>query len=168
MRNQKTGATAPAPENRVPGARTAEAHESILWSGLSVDEARDLADDRHEPDLPRIASALRVGQGREERSPVDAREYSPTIEYAQRYAYELEGRRLQAQVVGDLLGALARSVGSLARRFVFDPIRRWNDLSQRLRELRQLDDRMLKDIGVNRSEIAYVAQWGDDSHARAA
>ncbi len=157
MRNQKTGKTAAAPK-----ARAEEAHGSILWSGLSLDEARDLAAKRHEPNLPRIASALKAGLGKEERSPVDPREYSPTIEYAQRYAYEMEGRRLQARMVGDLLVALARSAGRLVRRLVLDPIRRRNKLSQRLQELGELDDRMLKDIGISRSEIGFAARQEHD------
>lgn len=163
MRNQETGKTAAAPE-----ARAEEAHGSIPWSGLSIDEARDLVANRHELDLPRIASAHRARLDAEERSPVDAGESYPAVDHALLYAYELKGRRLHALAAGKYLGALALSVGRLAQRLVIDPIRRWYELSRRLEELRRLDDRMLKDIGISRSEIAFLARQEDDRRRLAA
>lgn len=158
MRNQETGKTASAPE-----ARAEETHGSIPWSGLSVDEARDLAANRQELDQPRIASAHRARLDAEERSPVDAGESYPAVDHALLYAYELRRRRrLRALAVGKYLGALALSVGRLAQRLVIDPIRRWYELSRRLEELRRLDDHMLKDIGISRSEIGFLARQEDD------
>ncbi len=157
MRNQETGKTAAAPE-----AGAEETHGSVPWSGLSVDEARDLAANRQELDLPRIDSTLKTRLDAEERSPVDAGESYPAVDHALLYAYEVKGRRLHALAVGKYLGALALSVGRLAQRLVLDPIRRWYELSRRLQELRRLDDRMLKDIGISRSEIGFVARQEDD------
>ena len=158
MRNKKTGKTASAPE-----AKAEETHGNIPGSGLSVDEARDLAANRQELDLPRIASTLKARLEAEEQSPVDAGESYPAVDHAQLYAYELRRRRrLHALAAGKYLGALALSVGRLARRLVIDPIRRWYELSRRLEELRRLDDRMLKDIGISRSEIGFLARQEDD------
>ncbi len=163
MRNKKTGKTASAPE-----ARAEETHENIPWSGLFVDEARGLAANRQELDLPRIASTLKTRLDAQERSPVDVVVSNLAIDQALLYAYELKGRRLQGLTVGKYLGALALSVGRLAQRLVLDPIRRWNEHSRRLHELRRLDDNMLKDIGVSRSEIAFVARQEGEPRRRAA
>lgn len=163
MSTQKTDETVAAPE-----ARAGEVHGSIPWSGLTLDEARDLADTRQKPGLPRIASALRARLDAGERSLVDAGESNPAVDHALLYAYELKSRRLHALAAGEYLGALALSVGRLARRLVLDPIRRWNELSRRLQELRRLDDRMLKDIGISRSEISFVARQEDDPRRRTA
>lgn len=156
MRTQKTDETAAVPE-----ARAEETHGSLPWSGLSVDEARDLAAKRQELDLPRIDSTLKARLDAEERSPVDAGESYPAVDHTLLYAYERKGRRLHALAAGKYLGALALSVGRLARRLVIDPIRRWYELSRRLQELRRLDDHMLKDIGISRSEIGFVARQED-------
>ncbi len=163
MRNQETGKTAAAPE-----ARAEETHGSVPWSGLSVDDACDLAANRQELDLPYIASTLKTRLHAEERSPVDAEESYPAVDHALLYADELKGRTLQSLAVGKYLGALALGVGRLAQRLVLDSIRRWNKHSRRLHELRRLDDRMLKDIGISRSEIGLVARQEDDPHRRAA
>ncbi len=163
MRNQETGKTAAAPE-----ARAEEAHGSVPWSGLSVDEARDLAANRQELDLPRIASTLKARLDAEERSPVDAGESYPAVDHALLYAYELRRRRrLHALAVGKYLGALALSVGRLAQRLIIDPIRRWYELSRQFQELRRLDDHILKDIGISRSEIDFAARQAVDRHRRA-
>ena len=137
-------------------------------TGKTADEARDLAANRKELDLPRIASTLKARLDAEERSPVDAGESYPAVDHALLYAYELKGRRLHALAAGKYLGALALSVGRLAQRLVIDPIRRWYELSRRLQELRRLDDRMLKDIGISRSEIGFLARQEDDRRRLAA
>ncbi|MCZ6843130.1 MAG: DUF1127 domain-containing protein [SAR324 cluster bacterium] len=124
----------------------------------TADEARDLAANRQEPDLPRIASTLKARLDAEERSRVDVGKSYPAVDHALLYAYELKARRLHALAAGKYLGALAASVGRLAQRLVLDPIRRWNEHSRRLQELRRLDDRMLNDIGITRSEIGLLAR----------
>ncbi len=68
---------------------------------------------------------------------------------------------------GKYLGALALSVGRLAQRLVLDPIRRRYELSRQVQELRRLDDRTLKDIGISRSEIDFAARQAVDRHRRA-
>ncbi len=137
-------------------------------TGKTADEARDLAANRQELDLPRIASTLKTRLDAEEWSPVDAGESYPAVDHALLYAYELKGRRLHALAAGKYLGALALSVGRLAQRLILDPIRRWYELSRRLQELRRLDDRMLKDIGISRSEIGFLARQEDDRRRLAA
>lgn len=162
MRNQETGITGSVPE-----ARAEEIHGSIPWSGLSVDKARDLAANRQVLDQPRIASTVKARLDVEERSPVDAGESYPADDHALLYAYVLKGRMLQSLTARKYVGALVLSVGRLAQRLVLDPIRRWNEHSRRLHELRRLDDRMLKDIGISRSEIGFVAWLEDDQCRRA-
>ncbi len=36
-------------------------------------------------------------------------------------------------------------------------LRRWNELAQQRRRLRELDDRMLKDIGISRADVERIA-----------
>lgn len=163
MRNQEIGIKASAPE-----ARASETHGSTPWSGLSLEDARDLAADRQKLDQPRIASTLKARMDVEERSLVDAGESYPAVDHALLYAYELKGRKLQSLFVWNYLGALVLSVGRLVQRLVIDPIRRWNEVSRRSQELGRLDDRMLKDIGISRSEIGFVARLEDDQHRQAA
>ena len=163
MKDRKTDQTGATPE---PGAP--EGDGSITWSGLSVDEARDFAAGRQDPDLPRIASALKARLDEQGRSPLDAGEPYAAVDHALLFAYEAKGRRLHALVVGEILGAFGRSLGNLARRYLLDPIIRRNEVSRRLQQLRRLDNRMLKDIGVNRSEIEFVARRNHDPRSWAA
>ena len=148
-----------------------------LQAEISVDETGNFAASLQKLDLPRIASTLKTRLDAQERSPVDAGESYPAIrpmpallrfpDHELLYAYELKGRRLQSLAAGKYLGALALSVGRLAELLVLDPIRRWNEHSRRLQELRRLDDHMLKDIGISRSEIGFLAPQEYDRRRRA-
>ena len=140
----------------------------IPWSGLSLEQARDLADENHETLLPRIAGTLKARIEARERSVLDAHEPYAAVDHALLFAYEQRGRKLQALAVGELLGDLIRGAGRLAQRLVLQPLARWNERSRRIRELSRLDDRMLKDIGLTRGEINYVARFGKPPRTRAA
>ena len=137
---------------------------SLPWSGLSVGEARDLAenpvDHSEAPALPRAAKTIKAGIEERERSLVDAGEAYPAINHELLSAYEARGRHLQAEVSGNILIALGEGIGKVVRWALLEPLRRWNERSRRLQELGKLDNRMLKDIGLTRPDIAYVARFG--------
>jgi len=74
-------------------------------------------------------------------------------------------RALRAAAIGALLGAAAEAAVTTARKW-------WRAYTLRrerkaaVRELRALDDRTLRDIGVNRSEIDWVVYGRDETRLR--
>ncbi len=68
----------------------------------------------------------------------------------------LDARRLRSRAfaafAADTVVALSRSVATLVARF-----KAWNERRATFAELEGLDDRILADIGLSRSEIAQVA-----------
>ena len=66
----------------------------------------------------------------------------------------------QARVLGDFLIFLGESIGNLVRWALLDPLKHRNQRSRRTREFSRLNDRTLKDIGLTRLDMAYVARYG--------
>ena len=78
----------------------------------------------------------------------------------------------RARALRDLAGAVLRPVATLAAAVAATAGKWWRAYALRrernaaVRELRALDDRMLKDIGINRSEIEWVVDGQDDTRLR--
>ena len=74
-------------------------------------------------------------------------------------------RALRAAAASALLGAAAETVVTTARTW-WRAYALWRERSSAVRELRALDDRTLRDIGVNRSEIEWVVYGSDATRLR--
>jgi uncharacterized protein YjiS (DUF1127 family) len=78
----------------------------------------------------------------------------------------------RAQALRDLAGAVLRLVQTLATAVAAAAGKWWRAYALRrernaaVRELHALDDRALKDIGINRSEIEWVVKGQDDTRLR--
>jgi len=70
-------------------------------------------------------------------------------------------RGLRAAAVSALLGAAAETAVSTARKW-WRSYTLWRERKAAVRELHALDDRTLRDIGVNRCEIDWVV-YGEDT-----
>jgi uncharacterized protein YjiS (DUF1127 family) len=65
---------------------------------------------------------------------------------------EAAARELRAREFGRLIGVLARGIKSA----LVGPLARWRRREALANELYSLDERMLKDIGLSRSEIPFI------------
>jgi len=74
-------------------------------------------------------------------------------------------RALRAAAASALLGAAAETAVTTARKW-WRAYALWRERSRAVRELRALDDRTLRDIGVNRSEIEWVVYGSDATRLR--
>ena len=74
-------------------------------------------------------------------------------------------RALRAAAASALLGAAAETAVTTARTW-WRGYALWRERSRAVRELRALDDRTLRDIGVNRSEIEWVVYGSDATRLR--
>jgi len=78
----------------------------------------------------------------------------------------------RAQALRDLAGAVLRLVQTLATAVATTAGKWWRAYALRrernaaVRELHALDDRALKDIGINRSEIEWVVKGQDDTRLK--
>ncbi len=113
-----------------------------------------------EPDVARIAGMLRARMELKLAGTGEAGETRTNLEQAIAYAHSGQGRRLHDRISGDILLAAFRGLGGLARRTIVEPLRRWSERSRRRQDLARLDDRMLRDIGLSRSEVAYASYYG--------
>ena len=90
---------------------------------------------------------------------------------AVRRAHLARGRALR-HVIGSGVRALRAAAGAAAETVVttartwWRAYALWRERSRTVRELRALDDRTLRDIGVNRSEIEWVVYGGDATRLR--
>jgi uncharacterized protein YjiS (DUF1127 family) len=74
-------------------------------------------------------------------------------------------RALRAAAVSALLGAAAETAVTTARKW-WRGYALWRERKAAVRELRALNDRTLRDIGVNRSEIEWVVYGQDATRLR--
>jgi uncharacterized protein YjiS (DUF1127 family) len=78
----------------------------------------------------------------------------------------------RAQALREIAGAVLRPLRTAARAAVAAAGKGWRayirrrERSAAVRELRALDDRTLKDIGINRSEIEWVVEGQDDTRLK--
>ena len=78
----------------------------------------------------------------------------------------------RAQALRGLVGAVLRGLGTATRAVAATAGEWWRAYAMRrernaaVRELHALDDRTLKDIGINRSEIEWVVDGQDDTRLR--
>ena len=92
---------------------------------------------------------------------------------AVRRAHLARGRALR-HVIGSGVRALRAAAGAAAETVVttartwWRAYALWRERSRTVRELRALDDRTLRDIGVNRSEIEWVVSSQQAARVRAA
>ncbi len=75
--------------------------------------------------------------------------------------YTSRARVDRALAVARLFGRMARAV----RRGLIEPIREWRARNRALDELAQMDDRMLRDMGLDRGGIYYAIEHGRDADA---
>ena len=82
-------------------------------------------------------------------------------------SYELyhAARAQRSLIVGDIVAAVLRSIGSIARR-AYARHRQRRDARDTYEALRHLDDRMLRDLGFDRSELTSIAAEASGAAAR--
>src|SRR5262245_42955918 len=74
-------------------------------------------------------------------------------------------RALRTAAISAVLGAAAETAVTTARKW-WRAYSLWRERKAAVRELRALDDRTLRDIGVNRSEIEWVVYGQDATRLR--
>lgn len=115
---------------------------------------------------------IRVLSSVEQSKPVSESGYSwQVIEYEIQHARSLRGEAL-AKIINNIMGKIKVIVlnGSFGLRYVFLPfvalarfpkaVMHWSENRQVYGELSAMDDRILADIGVTRSEIEAIAFYG--------
>ena len=69
-------------------------------------------------------------------------------------------RELRAKAMAELLGKAGRGVKGLVKRHVLEPLRARSLRRRQLEELINMDDHMLRDLGLSRGGIAYAFEHG--------
>ena len=82
----------------------------------------------------------------------DSRDFAASINEIDQVAINKSARRMQAEQFAGVLRAIGRGLKALAA-----PYKVWREYQDTYAELSQLDDRMLSDIGIARSDIPRVA-----------
>ncbi len=77
---------------------------------------------------------------------------------------EIRARQARSETLGKMIGWLAWQPVVVAKRWILD-YRDWRTRRDAVRELQSLDNRMLRDLGVGRSEIEWRVAGGDESRA---
>ena len=88
-----------------------------------------------------------------------------TLTPEKREAIMAEARRMQSEVLGRMVRMAGARVASALRAGLIAPVVRWTRRRRTINELRELDDRMLADIGITRGDISLVIAGGDTSAA---
>ena len=97
--------------------------------------------------------------------PVDGRKLSPEQWDSLKSETIARAREARSQVLRDFLAWLAQRAGALARQARDAYAARRNRRSA-IRELQGLDNRMLRDMGIARSEIEWLVAGGDEAAAQ--
>jgi uncharacterized protein YjiS (DUF1127 family) len=108
-----------------------------------------------QPGVARQVSVVIGGDGRDEAVPGTG---LTLLELEHRQA---EGRRLQARAARASFAALGRWRAALPRTLTA-AYRRYRDTQRAIRHLSELPNYLLKDMGISRGEIRYVATSGRD------
>ena len=82
----------------------------------------------------------------------NSRDFAASIGEIDQVAINKSARRMQAEQFAGVLRAIGRGLKALAA-----PYKVWREYQDTFAELSQLDDRMLSDIGIARSDIPRVA-----------
>ncbi len=67
---------------------------------------------------------------------------------------------LRAKAIADLFGKVGRGITGLVKRHIVDPILARARRERQLEELMNMDDHMLRDLGLSRGGIAYAFEHG--------
>lgn len=114
-----------------------------------------------QPGVERRVSVVVGGDGREDVVPGTG---LTLLELEHRQA---EGRRLQARAVRVGFASFGRWLAASAKALIAG-YRRYRDTRRAVRELSELPEYLLRDLGVSRGEIRRVAAWGRDYQPSAA
>lgn len=66
-------------------------------------------------------------------------------------------RAQRDEVLGDWARAVGRSLAALWRKGIVEPYERWRQRERTIRELTMLEDHELRDLGITRSMIPFIA-----------
>ena len=66
----------------------------------------------------------------------------------------------RAKAVAELIGKAGRGIKGLVNRHLVEPLRLRARRQRQLEELMQMDDHMLRDLGLSRGGIAYAFEHG--------
>jgi uncharacterized protein YjiS (DUF1127 family) len=86
-------------------------------------------------------------------------EKSPYSEIALQQA----ASRLRAQAFGKYVGRAAAGIKGWVKRHVVDPINARAERQRQLEELMNMDDHMLRDLGLSRGGIAHAFEHGRET-----
>ncbi len=96
--------------------------------------------------------------------PVDGQRLSPEQWDSLKSETLARAREARSQVLRDFLAWLAQRAGALVRQSR-DVYSAWRNRRAAVRELQGLDNRMLRDMGIARSEIEWLVAGGEESRA---
>lgn len=96
--------------------------------------------------------------------PVDGRRLSPGQWDSLKSDTIARAREARSQVLRDFLAWLAQRAGALVRQ-TSDAYSAWRNRRAAIRELQGLDNRMLRDMGIGRSEIEWLVAGGEEGPA---
>ena len=96
--------------------------------------------------------------------PVDGQRLSPEQWDSLKSETIVRAREARSQVLRDFLAWLAQRGGALVRQSR-DVYSAWRNRRAAVRELQGLDNRMLRDMGIARSEIEWLVAGGEENSA---
>ena len=76
------------------------------------------------------------------------------------FALHRAARELRARYIAFAMGKVARGVVGLLRRRILEPTRAYFKHRRQVEALMNMDDRMLRDMGLSRGGIAYALKNG--------